>query len=360
MGDFNGDSQQDLAVANPGFNTVSILLGNGDGTFQDGRDFAAGPLPVSVTVGDFNGDSQQDLATANIFDDGDQTSSLRGSVSILLGNGDGTFEPTQDFEVGARSSSVTVGDFNGDGRQDVATANSAADTVSVLINIASVEITTYRLTRIGDEVTCAPGVSSCFPTITDMDDGAAMVGTTKSLGGEPPHAILLRGEVVIELGDLMGVATPDAGATAINDHTQITGTNQIQDASGNLVRRGFLFIFDFGRIGDLGVDGEVTPLDINTRPELDNRPQPQIVGQVVAGNVGMPFLWDAGRRRYFQRWCARGIPGALPEQSTIAVSSWEPATPASEGARSSGRTARAAGSGSWNRRSLCGLARPST
>jgi hypothetical protein len=110
---------------------VSILLGRGDGTFQPAQDFAVGSVPESITVGDFNGDGQQDVATANV---------LSFTVSILLGHGDGTFQPTQDFAVGGAAFSVAVGDFNGDGRPDLATGNAEANTASILINNTSIEI----------------------------------------------------------------------------------------------------------------------------------------------------------------------------------------------------------------------------
>ena len=91
--------------------------------------------------------------------------------------------------------------------------------------------------------------------------------------------------MVIELGDLMGGAAPNAGATAINDHTQITGTNQIQDASGNLVARGFLW--EDGQIRDLGVDPDVSPATSTTG--TDRRIQLQCRQRL------RPFLWEAGR-----------------------------------------------------------------
>ena len=75
MGDFNSDGRQDLATANSNVQTVSILLGNGDGTFEPGQDFGVGQGPFLVTVGDFNGDGQQDVATANAL-----------NVSILINN----------------------------------------------------------------------------------------------------------------------------------------------------------------------------------------------------------------------------------------------------------------------------------
>jgi hypothetical protein len=129
VGDFNGDGRPDLAVANFGFfpdqGTVSVLLGNGDGSFQTARNFAVGIFPLSVAVGDFNGDGMQDLAVAN---------SNSNNASVLLGNGDGTFQGAQNFAVGSYPASVAVGDFNGDAWADLAVANSGSSTVSVLIN----------------------------------------------------------------------------------------------------------------------------------------------------------------------------------------------------------------------------------
>ncbi len=122
--DFNGDGRQDLAVANSGSNNVSILLGNGDGTFAAKTDFPCGLKPMWVTAGDFNADSKLDLITAN-FDS--------STVSILLGNGDGTFAAASSFTVGNGPVSAAVGDFNGDGRLDLAAANQNADTISVLL-----------------------------------------------------------------------------------------------------------------------------------------------------------------------------------------------------------------------------------
>src|SRR5437773_8612290 len=81
MGDFNGDGRPDLAVLNRVSQDVSVLLGNGDGTFGAQTRFAAGSYPYSVAVGDFNGDGRPDLAVANY---------LSNDVSVLLGKGDGT------------------------------------------------------------------------------------------------------------------------------------------------------------------------------------------------------------------------------------------------------------------------------
>jgi len=92
VGDFNGDGLPDLAVANQDSNDVSVLIGNGDGSFQVARNFPAGNIPASVAVGDFNGDGRQDLAVAN------QDSN---DVSVLIGNGDGSFQVARNIGPGA-------------------------------------------------------------------------------------------------------------------------------------------------------------------------------------------------------------------------------------------------------------------
>jgi hypothetical protein len=121
VGDFNGDGTPDLAVANDVYpnGTVSVLLGKGDGSFLPAQSYAAGNRPTSVAVGDFNNDGKLDLAVADYLS---SDVSLSSNVSVLLGKGDGTFLPAQKFTTGAGRRSVAVGDFNGDGKLDLAAA----------------------------------------------------------------------------------------------------------------------------------------------------------------------------------------------------------------------------------------------
>jgi hypothetical protein len=124
VGDFNHDGIPDLVVANQGGNTVSVLLGNGDGTFAPAVNYPVGQSPASVAVGDFNRDGNLDLAVAN---------GSGNNVSVLLGNGDGTFGAAVNYAVGLEPVSVAVGDFNRDGIPDLVVANQGGNTVSVLL-----------------------------------------------------------------------------------------------------------------------------------------------------------------------------------------------------------------------------------
>ncbi len=138
VGDFNGDGKPDLALVTSGNflqlqpTIVVILLGNGDGTFRKGAVYATtGTDSQTVVVGDFNGDGKQDLAVPNhggIF--------VPSDVSVLIGNGDGTFQPATSVPLGGRypCSWVAAGDFNKDGKLDLAvTSGSANNQVGVLI-----------------------------------------------------------------------------------------------------------------------------------------------------------------------------------------------------------------------------------
>src|SRR4028118_1143568 len=128
VGDFNKDGNSDLVRANDGTNNVSLLLGNGDGTFGAATYFGVGSRPYTVAVGDFNGDGNSDLATAN------QTSN---NVSILPGNGNGTFGAATNLSVGSTPYFVLVGDFNKDGKSDLATADFGSNNVSILLQNAN-------------------------------------------------------------------------------------------------------------------------------------------------------------------------------------------------------------------------------
>jgi hypothetical protein len=128
VGDLNGDGIPDLAITNNNGDagtTVSIFLGNGNGSFRSAGTATAGTGPDGLVMGDFTGNHRMDLAVANFADN---------TVSILLGNGDGTFQPAQSVSVGMHPVQIVAASFTGNGRLDLAVTNSGDNTVSLLLN----------------------------------------------------------------------------------------------------------------------------------------------------------------------------------------------------------------------------------
>jgi hypothetical protein len=138
--DFNGDGKPDMALVDRGTNTVTILLGNGDGTFSAAASYATGFDPIALAVGDFNGDGKLDLVTAN---------RAAYTISILLGNGDGTFGTHVDYTAGTEPMAITTGDFNDDGKLDVAVVNNADNTVSIFPGVGDGTLQTPATFSVG-------------------------------------------------------------------------------------------------------------------------------------------------------------------------------------------------------------------
>jgi hypothetical protein len=124
VADLNHDGKPDLVTVNQSSNSVTVLLGAGDGTFTVFTNYTVGINPLFVAVADFNHDANPDILTANYNGH---------SVSLLLGNGDGTFAAATNFDVGDRPCSIAIGDFNNDGNLDLAVANNSVHTVSILL-----------------------------------------------------------------------------------------------------------------------------------------------------------------------------------------------------------------------------------
>ena len=162
-GDFNNDGKLDLAVVNhngsiannPTGNTISVLLRNAANNGFDSRiDYTVGSLPSWVSVGDFNNDGKADLAV---------TSETDGIVSVLLRNAANTgFDAKTDYVPGSTPQSLSLGDFNNDGKLDLATANIRANTVSVLLNNYTPTSATLSLTDTPPNN--PPTLSSTTPT----------------------------------------------------------------------------------------------------------------------------------------------------------------------------------------------------
>ena len=220
VADFNGDGKPDLVTSNRGDNTVSVLLGNGDGTFEPQEIFPTGKTPRTVAVGDFNGDGEVDIVTANLGDD---------TASVLLGRGDGTFSfgtqqsapapPLAPFQ-------VVVADVNGDGIPDVITANRPDNSVSVLLGNRDGSFQTketFATDRSPFSVAVADINGDGIPDIitANYEPGTISVLLGNGDGTFRPHFELAAGSdpYDVKVADLTGDGIPDIIVTNKNDNT---------------------------------------------------------------------------------------------------------------------------------------------
>jgi FG-GAP-like repeat len=169
--DMNGDRKPDLVVADSaapvkgyGPGLISVLLNRGDGTFSSKTDYATGPYPAFVVAGDFNGDGRADVAAATNLD-------IYGRVSVLLGNGDGSLQSEVEYEGGFGIAALTPADFNGDGKLDLAVVSSLNDTVFILAGLGNGKIYTQGTYGAGSgPVAVAAGNFAIKPSATSGAD----------------------------------------------------------------------------------------------------------------------------------------------------------------------------------------------
>lgn len=125
VADFNGDGIPDIVDIDGGYNEVSVLLGNGNGTFATQKKTSVGSQPLAVAVGDFNGDGIPDLAV---------TSNNDSKLYILIGKGDGTFTvQATSYPTGSNPTGIVAGDFNNDGKLDLAVSNNGTNTIQIFL-----------------------------------------------------------------------------------------------------------------------------------------------------------------------------------------------------------------------------------
>ena len=153
LGDLNNDGIPDVVTANRGANSVSVLLGKDNGTLNEARDYSMGPgapvqhYPDGVALGDLNGDKNLDVVVIS----SDPNSNYAGNLAVFLGNGDGTLKDAVFYAIGDQPVSVAMGDLDGDGLQDVVTANYGSEDITILLGSKSNQLQmkgSYKLGKV--------------------------------------------------------------------------------------------------------------------------------------------------------------------------------------------------------------------
>jgi hypothetical protein len=184
VGDFTGDGHLDLAIANTGANAVSLLLGRGHGTFQDPVNIPVGSRPVGLVAGDL-GNGHLDLAV---------TDSGSKDVSVLLGGGDGTFAPPVRYPVGVAPDSIIAGDFTGDGHLDLAVTNGGSTYVSLLRGRGDGTFEPQLQSAVTDTPTIHDGLA-----VGDFDRDGHLDLATAQLGTSDISVLLGKGDGTFQL-----------------------------------------------------------------------------------------------------------------------------------------------------------------
>jgi VCBS repeat protein len=171
VGDLDEDRHQDIVAVFEHSGRAALFLGIGDGTFTPGQYWSLGYYgfvdPVAVAVGDFDGDGNPDVVSADYGID---------AVTVLSGTGRGVFQNLTQYPVGRQPRSLTPGDFNGDGLQDLITTNEISDDVTVLLADGAGGFAPGLSVAVGDRPTSA--------AVGDFNgDGHLDMATDSSAGG---------------------------------------------------------------------------------------------------------------------------------------------------------------------------------
>ncbi len=293
-GDFNKDGRPDLAVAHYQSNDVSLLLGRGDGTFRAPVRLAVGSGPVSLLTGDFDGDGRLDLAAAN-YQSNDVSVLLRQPGTTFQG----TFRSVVQFAVGTNPVSLTASDFNGDGRLDLATANSLSDDVSLLLGR-------------GD------GTFAAAPPLAVEDYPAAVAGADFNSDGRPDLVVAAQLSPEISIRPGLGDATFLEPGTLSNP---LRATPLVLDWNGDgaadvaVVNGAGDILLRLGRAGNSGEFEAPVVLNQNGTPARDlalvNTPGGFLLAALGARDSSVS-LYSSGPGGTILRKDGPEVPGVLP------------------------------------------------
>jgi RHS repeat-associated protein len=206
LGDLNNDGYLDLVTTNIDSDTISVLLGNADGSFRTRTDFSTGHAPQSVKIADLNQDGKADIVTANRYSD---------TVSILLGDGQGNFSSHAEVVVGSAPSDVAITDLNHDGKIDLVTTNSGINSITTLFGNGDGTFASPI------NIVTATSVSSLAVGDLNQDGNVDIVITTSPYGYGSNFSVLL--------GNSNGTFAPKVDYSANTNPFSV----QLVDVDGN-------------------------------------------------------------------------------------------------------------------------------
>ena len=186
IGDFNEDQRLDIAVATLGGNSVTLLLGDGSGCFSDPTGFAVGLAPRGLATSDLDGDGHLDLVASN---------TRSNDLSVLFGNGNGTFSPAISYPVENSPVATAVADFNHDGFPDLASSNGGGDSISVLLGLGDHNFEPALHRRYGG---AGPGMLA----IADYDEDGSLDVALESFGTNDVTVLLGNGDGTFRQGEV--------------------------------------------------------------------------------------------------------------------------------------------------------------
>ena len=325
LGDLDGDGKLDLAIANNGSSSVSVLHNNciggniSTGSFAAKVDFTTGSFPVSVAIGDLNGDGKLDLVVANA---GSATVSVIRNTSTSDSIGTSSFADKVDFTTGSSPFSVVIGDLDGDGKPDLAVANNGSVTVSIIRNTcingnintgsfaAKVDFATGANPRSvamgdldGDGKADLAVVNNSSATVSIYRNTAMSGSISTSSFAAKVDFITGTGPFSLAMGDLDGDGKPDLAVANANSTTVSVYRNT--STAGSMGIGSFAPKVDFTTgaypasvaIGDLDEDGKpdlaIANYFSNSVSVLRNTDI--IVVSIRSGNWNDPNIWNINR-----------------------------------------------------------------
>jgi len=216
IADFNGDGRPDLAVLTTNTNSLFVMTNKGNGAFKAGKPINVGLVPAAMVAGDFNGDGNQDLAIVSL-----------SGLGILLGNGDGTFQPLVNIR-DAFGNALAVGDFNGDGVLDLVVGDNQFGTLDLLLgngNGTFQPIVSLPAVKNPTALAAADlnGDGNLDLVVATGSDGqiVTILGNGNGTFGKP-NSFSVPGATALAIGDFNGDGNMDvACATVVDDAAEV-------------------------------------------------------------------------------------------------------------------------------------------